>query len=109
MSREKPSRVATPSSSGRRARAWLPELVVQGLDEPVVQVVDERAGEVVYTLRIQGRTFRPKVFLPGVYTIKVMGQPGPSKTFEGVVATGQPEGRLEVDLLREAVDGSTGE
>ena len=56
---------------GRRAMAWLPTIEVRGQTDPVVQVIDEYNGEVVYTLRIQGRTFAPKVFREGTYTIRV--------------------------------------
>jgi hypothetical protein len=41
------------------------------MTDPVVQVVDQANGEIVYTLRISGRSFRPKVFNSGRYTIKV--------------------------------------
>jgi hypothetical protein len=76
---------------GRAARAWLPTLVVTGAEHPVVQVVDEATGDLVYTLRIRGRRFTPKVFKPGVYTVRVSGQPGPVKMFEGVVASSAPD------------------
>jgi len=42
---------------------------------PVVQVVDERNGEIVYTVRSRGASFRPKVFAAGAYTVRV-GEPG---------------------------------
>jgi hypothetical protein len=48
---------------------------VSGLIDPVVQVIDEATGEIVYTLRIKGTSFRPKVFREGKYTVKV-GEPG---------------------------------
>ena len=41
-------------------------------DAPVVQVIDA-AGEIAYTLRIQGRTFTPPVWKPGRYTVTVNG------------------------------------
>lgn len=56
---------------GRKALAWLPELVIKGQSDPVVQVIDEQNGEVVYTIRIKGTRFRPKVFREGTYTLKV--------------------------------------
>jgi hypothetical protein len=33
--------------------------------------VDEADGEIVYTLRIAGQTWRPHVYAAGTYTIKV--------------------------------------
>jgi alkaline phosphatase D len=51
--------------------AYLPTLRVKGLDDPVVQVIDEANREVVYTLRASGSSFRPPVREAGVYTVKV--------------------------------------
>ena len=74
-------------------------LKVTGMDDPVVQVIDESKREIVYTIRINGREFRPKVFAKGKYTIRVGEQPGKRKTFEGVEALGPDEpGEIEVDL-----------
>ena len=56
---------------GRRSVAQLPTLNVNGLDNAVVQVIREADGETVYTLRIAGRQFQPKVFAPGRYTVRV--------------------------------------
>ncbi len=51
---------------------YLATLEVSGLRDPVVQLVDEASGEVVYTIRIAGTSFRPKVFEAGaVYTLVV--------------------------------------
>jgi hypothetical protein len=55
---------------GRRAVAWLPRLKMQS-DDQVVQIVDEGSGDTVYTLRINGREFRPKVFKEGTYAVRV--------------------------------------
>lgn len=42
-----------------------------GAEDPVVQVIDQQRAAPVYTLRINGQTFRPHVFRAGVYTIRV--------------------------------------
>lgn len=55
----------------RRPLAYLPTLKVTGSSDPVVQVIDQYLDEVVYTLRINGREFRPPVFKEGTYTINV--------------------------------------
>ncbi|MCD6304364.1 MAG: hypothetical protein J7M21_05310 [Planctomycetes bacterium] len=68
---------------GRKAAAYLPTLEIAGRTNPVVQVVDEADGQVVYTLRINGTTFRPKVFHAGSYTIHV-GQGARRKTLTHV-------------------------
>ncbi len=60
---------------GRAARAYLPTLKFVGMTAPVVQVVEEKTGEIVYTVRARGDSFRPKVFAAGMYTIRA-GEPG---------------------------------
>lgn len=56
---------------GREAVVYLPTLQIRGVEEPVVQIIDQEDGEIVYTLRIKGNEFRPKVFRPGSYTVHV--------------------------------------
>ncbi|MFO7975918.1 MAG: alkaline phosphatase D family protein [Candidatus Hydrogenedentota bacterium] len=68
---------------GRKAAAYLPTLEIQGAKDPVVQIVDEADNSVVYTLRIKGTSFRPKVFKEGMYTVKV-GEGEGRKVFEGI-------------------------
>jgi hypothetical protein len=67
---------------GRKAVAWLPKLKMRS-DDAVVQVVDEDKGETVYTLRVNGREFRPKVFKEGSYTIRV-GEGNSRRDLKGV-------------------------
>jgi phosphodiesterase/alkaline phosphatase D-like protein len=63
-------------------RRWTLETIeTPGLRDPVFQVVDESSGEIVYTLRIRGSSFAPKVFKPGTYTVKVMD---PDRRYEKV-------------------------
>jgi hypothetical protein len=82
----------------RRAIGWLPQLIVTGATDTVVQVIDEFNGEVVYTLRIQGTRFQPKVFRAGTYTVRI-GEPGRMKDLHGIPSTDVPEsGTIRVDL-----------
>ncbi len=56
---------------GKKAAAHLPRLKLNGAENPVVQVINDQTGEIEYTLRIQGNTFRPMVFDAHVtYTVK---------------------------------------
>ncbi len=73
---------------GRKAAGWLPRIQCNQTD-PVVQVVDERNGEVVYTLRISGREWQPKVFAPGKYTVRIGEGPG-RKEWHGIEAKPEP-------------------
>ena len=66
-----PVTVGQLENYGRAAGAWLPTLAIRGTENPVVQVIDEATGEIIYTLRIAGTEFRPKVFKGGKYTIKI--------------------------------------
>lgn len=69
---------------GRKAVAYLPTIKVRGMIDPVVQIIDETSGEIVYTLRIKGNEFRPKVFAEGTYTIRVGDQLSKNKTLKGI-------------------------
>ena len=64
-----------------RARAAI--LKITGQADPVVSVINEKSGEVVYTLRIKGTSYRPKVFSKGAYTIRV-GEGKRVKTLKGI-------------------------
>ncbi|MCH2119228.1 MAG: hypothetical protein MK161_16180, partial [Pirellulales bacterium] len=55
---------------GRKPVGYLPELHFEEMQNPVVQIVAEDSGEVVYTLRVLGNRFRPHVFRLGDYTIR---------------------------------------
>jgi hypothetical protein len=73
---------------GRQAAAWLPEIMVTGIDDPVLRIIRERTGETIYTLRINGTSFQPKVFAFGNYTVEI-GEPdtGNWQKLEGINAT----------------------
>ncbi|MBL7115083.1 MAG: hypothetical protein ISS35_04900 [Kiritimatiellae bacterium] len=81
-----PITIKQADNYGREAKAYLPTLKISGSKDPVVQVINEKSNEIVYTLRISGTTFRPKVFAEGTYTIKVGEMPGKMKTLKGIKA-----------------------
>lgn len=55
--------------------------------DPVVQVRDEADGEIVYTLRVRGTSFTPKVRKPGTYTVLAFDPDGDFKKVQsGVIA-----------------------
>lgn len=78
---------------GRAARGYLPEIVVEGFENPVIRVIAEQTGETVYTIRIRGDRFQPHVFAPGAYTVVVSGQPGGEVVLEGLLSTPGADGR----------------
>jgi hypothetical protein len=69
---------------GRKAVAYLPTITVDGLVDPIVQVIDESNGETVYTICANGKSFRPKVFKKGSYTVIVGDQIGKEKKLENI-------------------------
>jgi alkaline phosphatase D len=84
----------------KKGVAWLPRIKVSGLENPVVQVVDEVTGEHVYSVRIQGSQWHPRVFArTGVYTLRV-GEPGQDfREFKGLAPSTQSEaGVLEIEF-----------
>ncbi|MCD6544068.1 MAG: alkaline phosphatase D family protein [Flavobacteriaceae bacterium] len=60
------------------AKLFLPELNIKGMKDPVVQVKNEKTNEIVYTLRIEGSSYLPKVLKSGFYTI-IVGEPESGK------------------------------
>jgi len=94
-----PMTISQLDNYGRKAAAYLPTLTVQGMENPVVQVIDESDGDLVYTLRIRGASFRPKVFRKGTYTVRVGDGEGRTKEMKGVQAL-DPDaaGELKVDF-----------
>jgi hypothetical protein len=84
---------------GRPAAAYLPGLEIGGLARPVVQVVDERTGEIEYTVRVNQPWFDPKVFAPGQYTIRVIDpEGGRRRELRGVEAGPRSNRRLRVEF-----------
>ena len=80
-----PRTIKQEDNYGRKAAAYLPTIQVRGMRNPIVQVIDESNDEIIYTLRINGTSYRPKVFKKGRYTVKV-GQldTGKMKTLKGI-------------------------
>lgn len=56
---------------GRKPVAQLPTLNIRGIDKPVVAVVEEATGELLYTLRLARNSWQPHAFAPGKYTVKI--------------------------------------
>lgn len=65
-----PVTVAMEDNDGRKPIGWLPEIVVDGADSAVFQVIEETSGEVIYTVRSASAKFRAPVYAEGTYTLK---------------------------------------
>ncbi len=90
-----PRTINQQDNYGREPVAYLPTIEVQGMTNPVVQVIDESNGEIVHTLRISGTSYTPKVFKKEEYTIKV-GQQGTDKikTLTGIEPLAAGESKI---------------
>ena len=66
-----PLTVAMSDNDGRSVAGLLPELIFTGATNPVVQVIAEATGEVLYTVRVPGSRFQPRVYAPGSYAVRV--------------------------------------
>jgi 3',5'-cyclic AMP phosphodiesterase CpdA len=73
-----PVKISLDANDGRKPTAWLPKLEFGSLKNPVVQVISEQDGNILYTTRIKGTSYQPAVFSPGRYTIKA-GPNGPGE------------------------------
>ena len=95
-----PIKINQLDNYGRKAIGYLPTIRVSGMKNPVVQIIDETDGLIVYTIRIISNEFQPKIFKQHPYTVKV-GEQGADKmlTFEHVmpVALGS-KGTINVKL-----------
>lgn len=56
---------------GRKITGHLPSLTIRGAAKPVIHVYEEATGELVYALRATSPNFRPHVFAPGKYRVRV--------------------------------------
>ncbi len=79
-----PITIDQDANDGRKIAGWLPELRFDKGVNPVVQVIEEVTGEVLYTARARGNRFQPRVYSKGKYTVKVGLQKPDSSTLKGV-------------------------
>jgi hypothetical protein len=81
----------------RQPTGHLPTLNITGSHHPVVQIFEVSSGELVYALRLNGQTFRPHVFAPGRYLIKVLDTEGNRViTLPSFEATTEKAGSIDV-------------
>lgn len=87
-----PMTISLEDNYGRQAKVFLPTLKFMGLENPVVQIIDESINDIVYTIRAKSEPFRAKVYKSGFYTIKV-GEPGTKKmkTLTNIHSLGKDE------------------
>jgi hypothetical protein len=94
-----PVTISQLDNYARKPQAHLPRLEIKGIRQPVVQVIEESSGEVVYTLRIAGLSFQPHVFRAGLYTVKVSEpETGKLRELRGLVARTGNDSTMDVNV-----------
>jgi hypothetical protein len=66
-----PITIDMAENDGRKPVAWLPELIFEGAENPVVQVIAADSGDVVSVIRVRGKRYQPPVYAAGKYIVKV--------------------------------------
>ncbi len=79
-----PITVAQDANDGRKVAGYLPELIFADGKNPVVQVIEDKSGDVLYTVRARGGRFQPRVYSKGKHTVKIGPQKPDAKTFAGL-------------------------
>ncbi len=94
-----PRTIAVDDNYAREPAAYLPTLTFTGVTNPMIQVIDEETDELVYSLRVNGTEFRPKVFHEGSYRIEVGDDEEWLETRDGIQSVGlQSDETLAIDL-----------
>ncbi|MCF8379210.1 MAG: hypothetical protein K9H49_06515 [Bacteroidales bacterium] len=95
-----PITIKQQDNYSREAVTWLPEILVKGMEDPVIWVFNESNNELVYSLRIKGNSFKPKVFEDGRYTIKVGDGDAKEKVLSGIETGKNSEKRIKIKFKK---------
>jgi hypothetical protein len=88
-------------NDGRKRVGHLPELVVSGTNHPVIQVIEETTGEILYTVRATSNRFKPPVYSKGKHTVKVGRNIANQSTVNGVVPVAtSSDAELRINLKK---------
>jgi alkaline phosphatase D len=82
-----PVEIEAMENYARKATAQLPKLEITGVPQPLVEVFEEKTGELVYALRLRDGRFQPHVFAAGNYSVKLSEpESGRSQWLKGLTA-----------------------
>ncbi len=94
-----PVTLSTRDNYAREATAYLPTMEIEGVKQPLVEVIEEKTGELVYGLRVREGKFQPHVFAMGNYSVKVSEpETGKSKVLKGIAAKASNKESLKVKV-----------
>jgi len=93
-----PLEISQFDNYGRKAAARLPVIKVNKLTDPVLELYAHKTNELVYSIRIKGNRYHPKIFEKGLYYIKI-GDPEKDvwKTIENI-SSDSNTGEISVDF-----------
>lgn len=91
-----PITIRMEENDGRRVIGKLPEIQVKNIAQPVVQVILEETGEVLYTVRFRTNRLTLPVYAAGKHTVKIGRDKPDLVTLTGLQAGG--EGPLPVNV-----------
>jgi hypothetical protein len=92
-----PVKFRMEENDGRTVAGYLPEVIVTDARDPVVQVIRESDGDILYTRRIRGDRLRPPVYSAGTYTVKI-GRDRPDLWTRSGLAAADRASELRVKL-----------
>ena len=61
-------------------------MIFEGAANLVVQVIEEKTGDILYTIRAKGDRFQPRVYAEGKYTVKLGRDQPNGQALAGLVA-----------------------
>ncbi len=94
-----PVTVELAENYGRARAGHLPRLEIAGTSDPLVQVVEEATGELLYGIRPAAGPFRPFVFKPGKHAVRVSDpETGRSRELAGLEPAADGAPAIEVRL-----------
>jgi len=67
-----PKTISIYDNYAKKPYGWLPEINTVDFPNPVIQVENEKTGEIIYTIRVLKKNFAPMVFEKGNYTVRVI-------------------------------------
>ena len=96
-----PKRISALDNYGRKAEGYLPTFHLKKGANPVIQVINEQTNEIVYTVRIPGNSWQPKVFEQGKYTVRI-GDPDQKRwmTYKHIKSETKNDRNIKVKLPR---------
>ena len=93
-----PRTINMEDNYAKEAYKWLPTIKISDVQNPVIQVINEDTKEIVYTLRIKGQEYAPKVFADGTYSLIISDPDLDLKKIYYKLIPTEKRGELSIDI-----------